>query len=111
MYKIVAVMRSWELWGSERAKPRLMFVTRSSMLADQVHSTTSRLLEAFRLASLTDDELNLEVNSQRMPPEHLDESERRHNLPRTWSALEDKHFPLFVTIDEACTLSPPVSPL
>ncbi|RPD59351.1 hypothetical protein L226DRAFT_617323 [Lentinus tigrinus ALCF2SS1-7] len=103
MYKIIAIMRGSELWNIERAKPRVMFVTRSSMLADQVHSMTSQLLEAFRLATLAEDELEGigEQRAQSSTPASAQlGGKRRHGLPKRWSALEEKHFPLFVTVDE-----------
>ncbi len=104
MYKTVAIMRSWELWDPERAMPRVMFVTRSSMLADHVHSTTIQLLEAFKLGSLTDEELS-SLSEQRAQSTETLGGERRRGIPNNWSALEDKHFPLFVTVEEVCVLS------
>ncbi|KAI0757655.1 hypothetical protein C8Q80DRAFT_1341060 [Daedaleopsis nitida] len=103
IYKIIGVQRAWtEVAEQGIAMPRQMFVTRSRMLADQVWATVSQLIKSFRLASLSQNEL---AELAAHPIEGDREGDRRSGfLPRRWSELEDKHFPLFVTFDELCSL-------
>ncbi|TBU23100.1 P-loop containing nucleoside triphosphate hydrolase protein, partial [Dichomitus squalens] len=107
MYKIVAIEHGWAssyTWGL--TKPRQLFVTRSRMLAGQVHRTVNEVLESFRLAEMTQAEL-AELRTRRDQPEEL-----RRPVPKKWSQLDDDHFPLFLSFDqvihrrfEKCTIS------
>lgn len=93
MYKIVSIERGWSSspWGL--SKPRQLFVTRSRMLAGEVRRTTDELMESFRLAELSQEELVDLRNRQG------DEGHRRP-LPKKWSQLEEDHFPLFIEFDK-----------
>ncbi|KAM5542262.1 hypothetical protein V8D89_004135 [Ganoderma adspersum] len=98
MYKIVSIERGWtaSAWGL--MKPRQLFVTRSRMLVGEVQRTTDQLIESFRLAELSHEELKDIRNRQGELEQH------RQALPKQWSKLEDYHFPLFIAFDKLLDL-------
>ncbi len=61
------------------------------MLAGEVQRTTDELMESFRLAELSHEELVALRNR---------EEEHRRPLPKKWSQLEEDHFPLFIEFDK-----------
>ena len=97
-------------------KRRQMFVTQSRVLARRVQEYFTKLLASLKTATLTREELQ-NVMRQKAADENdelIDEDdegeEGRSDLPKRFSELEDKHFPLFLTFDEVIllnALSPP----
>ncbi|TBU42439.1 hypothetical protein BD309DRAFT_866302 [Dichomitus squalens] len=94
MYKIVSRERGWASISAELPKPRQLFVTRSRMLAAEVQRTVDHLLESFKLADLTQQEL-LDIWRRQVDP--MDEI---RPLPRKWSDLDDEHFPMCISFDQ-----------
>ncbi|KAI1785405.1 hypothetical protein LXA43DRAFT_132191 [Ganoderma leucocontextum] len=94
IYKIVSVERAWWTSSWDLPKPRQLFVTRSGMLSRQVQRTVNQILESFKLANLTQEELVDIWRSQVQPAEQC------RPLPMKWSELEDGHFPLLISFDE-----------
>ncbi|PIL29941.1 hypothetical protein GSI_07852 [Ganoderma sinense ZZ0214-1] len=94
MYKIISVERGWCTASWYLPRPRQLFVTRSGMLSRQVQRTVGQILESFRLADMTQQEL---VDIWRRKAES---AEHCRPLPRKWSELEDDHFPLMISFDK-----------
>ena len=94
MYKIILVERGWWTASWDLSRPRQMFVTCSPMLSRRVQRTVSQILESFRLADMTQQELVDIWKRQARPVEHS------RPLPRKWSELEDDHFPLIISFDK-----------
>ena len=94
MYKIISVERGWWTASWDLSRPRQMFVTRSPMLSRRVQRTVSQILESFRLADMTQQEL-VDIWKRRAGP-----VEHSRPLPRKWSELEDDHFPLIISFDK-----------
>ena len=93
MYKIVSVERSWWTSSWELPRPRQLFVTRSGELSRQVQRLVRQILESFRLADLTEQELADIWKNQAEPAEYS------RPLPTKWSELEDDHFPLLISFN------------
>ena len=105
MFKMCGRQRKWEAQQGTadeiKTRPRQMFVTQSRYLVEKVQEDYIKLFESFAMAKRKsadqpvpgrfskDDELF-----------DLDEEEYwSDELPKQFSALEDKHFPLFITYD------------
>ncbi|EJF58550.1 P-loop containing nucleoside triphosphate hydrolase protein, partial [Dichomitus squalens LYAD-421 SS1] len=110
VFKILGIERTYDT-GSFRyamAKPRQLFVTQSQVLAKKVEEYYAKLHQSYATAHLSPDEL-LEIASQsRTRRERMvDEDEEifyTSTLPRRFGALEDTHFPLFLTYNHLCRL-------
>ncbi|KAG9098169.1 hypothetical protein FS749_004519 [Ceratobasidium sp. UAMH 11750] len=108
IYKMRAVDQSARL--VEGTRPiRQLFVTRSRVLAQHVESTFRGLIRSAELASKTMAELQAMAEEARQKPnqalaEFDNEIDLREDLPASFSALNDSHFPLFVSFDKLCTL-------
>ncbi|KAG8738665.1 hypothetical protein FRC10_006612 [Ceratobasidium sp. 414] len=92
------------------ARPvRQLFVTRSRVLAQHVESTFRGLARSAEIASKTRAELQAMAEEARQKPnqalaEFDNEVDLREDLPTSFSALNDSHFPLFISFDKLCTL-------
>lgn len=76
------------------SRSRQMFITQSHVLAGRVEEYYTELLHATKCNT-----------RQRRPAEDLlaldEDADERDDLPAKFSDLEDKHFPLFATFDQA----------
>ncbi|KAI6010465.1 hypothetical protein BKA83DRAFT_4583538 [Pisolithus microcarpus] len=91
LFKMLGIQRAWQLHSEgfdtsrpDMPRPRQIFVTKSSMLANKVEEYFMKLLESLSLAGCTLEELarlNQDTWTER------------------YSELEDHHFPLFLTFD------------
>ena len=106
LFKMLLIERTFHLVGSDIPRPRQVFVTKSRMLAKKVQEYFSKLATSLSRASQTLSELlelskidvDHDVEAGGLYDED-DDQEWRADLPERFSALEEKHFPLFVTYD------------
>ena len=108
IFKMFGIERAWEhLAHSQAARPRQIFVTKSSLLAKKVeqefisfikydstseNASTHFVQRARRVVHLDSDEL--------FTNEHL--GIWRSDIPSRYSELSDEHFPLFTTYNGVC---------
>jgi hypothetical protein len=105
LFKILGIQRAWEMSIIDMPKPRQIFVTKSRMLATKVEEYFTKLLESLALAGYTLQELaKLKTQSVQEGLVDIDDTpESQMNIPKRYSELEDKHFPLFITFDRVCS--------
>ncbi|KAG8719695.1 hypothetical protein FRC08_002227 [Ceratobasidium sp. 394] len=99
VFKMIGIEKLFEQM-EEVTKPRQVFVTQSRVLAQRVQEYYNNLVSA---ASATSS------RPQQPDEEHVladldDEDAGAFGLPAKYSQLEDKHFPLFLTYDQLCSL-------
>ncbi|TFY57544.1 hypothetical protein EVJ58_g6956 [Rhodofomes roseus] len=108
LFKILGIERSWNAHRDTSAKPRQVFVTQSRVLADKVQEYYTRLHESLSSADKAPEELREALTRAAEQDQGLvdrdEEIERRENLPKRYSELEDEHFPLFITFHQLCRL-------
>lgn len=81
-------------------KPRQIFVTKSSLLATKVEEYFTKLLQSLALAGYSLEELK-RMQARNTETGLVDaDDEDRVDIPLKYSALEENHFPLFVTFDK-----------
>lgn len=110
LFKLFGVERAWEYLGHARlARPRQLFVTKSSLLAKKVEqefiafikydTMTENAPRHFvqRVARAEDVDSDALFTSE-------DLGEWRTGLPLRYSELTDEHFPLFLTYDEVFSM-------
>ncbi|KAF9242380.1 hypothetical protein BU15DRAFT_43965 [Melanogaster broomeanus] len=102
LFKMLGIQRAWEMQSSGMPKPRQIFVTKSRVLASKVEEYFSKLLESLALAgySLEDLKKMKARNTEGGLIDLDDVPEDQSSIPQRYSALEDKHFPLFVTFEK-----------
>ncbi|KAI9567008.1 P-loop containing nucleoside triphosphate hydrolase protein [Boletus coccyginus] len=94
------IQRAWELQKSGVPKPRQIFVTKSRVLATKVQEYFAELLESLILAGYSLEELK-RMQARNTESGLMDANdEDQTDLPQRYSALEEIHFPLFVTFDK-----------
>lgn len=99
MFKMLAIQRAWELYESDKPRPRQIFVTHSAVLVEKVSEYFSKLLQSLASPGLS----RAGDGVQSAPGETLDLLNRqdldewRTDLPTRFSELNDAHFPLFLT--------------
>ena len=91
-----------------KPRPRQLFVTQSRVLADRVEDYFNKLMASLKLGAKTDSEL-AEVAANQKAAKASAQKTLFHNndnvfwkalLPKKFSQLQDKHFPLFLTFDK-----------
>ncbi|KIJ60090.1 hypothetical protein HYDPIDRAFT_99369 [Hydnomerulius pinastri MD-312] len=102
LFKMLGIQRAWELHSSAMPKPRQIFVTKSRVLATKVEEYFTKLLESLALAGYTHEELKkLKTRNTEAGLVDVDDvPDDQTGIPQRYSALEDKHFPLFITFDK-----------
>lgn len=103
LYKMLRIERDYQRNSEYSAKPRQVFVTQSRVLAAKVEDLFASYLESLAIASrggtkhtqVGTDGTDTEEGS----PEEDDGIDWRSDLPQRFSELDDKHFPLFLTVD------------
>ncbi|KAF8837940.1 hypothetical protein BDN67DRAFT_908328 [Paxillus ammoniavirescens] len=105
LFKMLGIQHAWETRGSGMPKPRQIFVTKSRILATKVEEYFKKLLESLALGGYSLEELKkLKVRDMQVAEAGLvdldDVPEDQSSIPQRYSALEEKHFPLFVTFDK-----------
>ncbi|KAG9101942.1 hypothetical protein FS749_001473 [Ceratobasidium sp. UAMH 11750] len=99
VFKMIGIEKLFEQM-EEVTKPRQVFVTQSRVLAQRVQEYYNNLVSASSATS---------SRPQQQDEEHVladldDEDAGAFGLPAKYSQLEDKHFPLFLTYDQLCSL-------
>ncbi|KAF9224470.1 hypothetical protein BS17DRAFT_766503 [Gyrodon lividus] len=90
--------RAWEMQTYGMPKPRQVFVTKCRVLATKVEHYFTKLSESLALAGYSLKELK-KMKTEAGSVDVDDISEDQGGIPQRYSALEEKHFPLFVTFD------------
>ncbi|KAI9462690.1 hypothetical protein HD554DRAFT_2175805 [Boletus coccyginus] len=100
LFKMLGIQRAWEMQATSMPKPRQIFVTKSRVLATKVQEYFTKLLESLALAGYSLEELR-RVQARNTESGLVDaDDEDQTDIPRRYSALEENHFPLFVTFDK-----------
>ncbi|CCO33896.1 TPR and ankyrin repeat-containing protein 1 AltName: Full=Lupus brain antigen 1 homolog [Rhizoctonia solani AG-1 IB] len=103
VFKMIGIEKLFEQM-EEMAKPRQVFVTQSRVLAQRVQEYYQSLV-----GDTSHKSNNLNKSDEDEDEEHVladldDEDASVFGLPPKYSMLEDRHFPLFVTFDQLCSL-------
>ncbi|KAI0638791.1 hypothetical protein C8Q77DRAFT_1044775, partial [Trametes polyzona] len=114
LFKMLGIERSWsERHPDEGAKkPRQLFVTQSRVLAEKVEEYYGKLQRSYATAHLSPSQLKDFLTSkatdgpqrQRRLVDADEEVLWRADLPKSYSALEEAHFPMFLTYSQLCQL-------
>ena len=107
LFKMLGIERVWEGQRETMPKPRQLFVTQSRVLAEKVEEYFNKLLDSLAAGAQSKEELAEMVKRKTQQQEQglvdLDEEIYwRGDLPKRYGALEEKHFPMFVTFDHVC---------
>lgn len=107
VFKIFGIERAWHNRGSVGPRPRQLFITKSWLLADKVERDYMNLLLSFSAGPDTPQYIrdriqhwDLRKKNKVLDPD--DVGGIREDLPDKFSDLQDKHFPLFITVDTVC---------
>ncbi|KAI9566690.1 hypothetical protein HD554DRAFT_2315329 [Boletus coccyginus] len=102
LFKMFGIQRTWEMEMSGMPKPRQIFVTKSRVLATKVQEYFTKLLESLALVGYSLEELKrMRLRARDTESGLVDaDDEDRTDIPQRYSALEENHFPLFVTFDK-----------
>ncbi|KLO20395.1 hypothetical protein SCHPADRAFT_897689 [Schizopora paradoxa] len=90
--------------------PRQLFVTQSRVLAGRVEDYYKKLSDFLQTAYMSNEELVKRHRSRKIDDDDdgdlvdVDEEEWHEDLPKCFSDLEDRHFPLFLTFDKLCKM-------
>ncbi|KAI0641201.1 hypothetical protein C8Q79DRAFT_992409 [Trametes meyenii] len=109
LFKMLGIERSWESHREAMPKPRQLFVTQSRVLAEKVEEYFAKLLESLATATQSPSELKKLADRKRTQEQQglVDRDEEiywRGDLPKRYGALEEEHFPMFLTYDHICRL-------
>ncbi|KAH8101588.1 hypothetical protein BXZ70DRAFT_933981 [Cristinia sonorae] len=110
IFKMLGIERTWEqsreLLGNDVNRPRQLFVTQSKVLAEKVEEYYAKLSQSLVAEHRSSQESSKMASDKREKGlvDHDEEEFYRGELPRRFSELEDKHFPLFLTYDQLCRL-------
>ena len=102
LFKMLGIQRTWEQYPDMWPKPRQVFVTQSRVLATKVEQYFAKLMSSLEVAVYPPEELREmgKVIEQEIELVDQDDNEQwRSDLPKKFSELSDKHFPLFITYD------------
>jgi hypothetical protein len=107
VFKMLRIERAWATQSSiDLAKPCQLFVTQLRVLVNKVERYFSKLMESLATASCTLQELADQAKHKQAQHEEFglvdvdDEVNWRNDLPKRFSLLEERHFPLFITFDQ-----------
>ena len=100
LFKMLGIQRAWEMQTPHMPKPRQIFITKSRVLATKVQEYFAKLLESLALAGYSLEDLK-RMQAQNTESGLVDaDDEDQVDIPLRYSALEEDHFPLFVTFDK-----------
>ncbi|KAG8744274.1 hypothetical protein FRC10_010437 [Ceratobasidium sp. 414] len=99
VFKMIGIEKLFEQM-EEVTKPRQVFVTQSRVLAQRVQEYYNNLVSASSAASSRPEQ----QDEEQVLADLDDEDAGAFGLPAKYSLLEDKHFPLFLTYDQLCSL-------
>ena len=100
LFKMLGIQRAWEMQTFDMPKPRQIFVTKSRVLVTKVQEYFAKLLESLALAGYSLEDLKgMQARNTESGLVDADD-EDQVDIPLKYSALEEIHFPLFVTFDK-----------
>ncbi|KAH9017014.1 hypothetical protein EDB85DRAFT_2295003 [Lactarius pseudohatsudake] len=109
VFKIFGIERAWQNRGSIGQRPRQLFITKSQLLANKVENDYVELL--FSIYAGPDapqyicERIQHWNSCRRDTILDLDDAEgTRDDLPEKFSELQDRHFPLFITVNTLWSL-------
>lgn len=104
IFKILGIERSWQNRGSIGPRPRQLFLTKSQLLANKVENEYVKLLFSIYAGPDTPQYVHERIQhwnshgrNDVLGPDGPDFT--RDDLPQKFSELQDRHFPLFITVD------------
>ncbi|KAG8760240.1 hypothetical protein FRC11_000711 [Ceratobasidium sp. 423] len=100
VFKMLGVERMFE--EAEEAKPRQVFITQSPALAQKVHEYYHSLIRTYSDRFVPPDRTT--VGDEPILADLRDDGVESLGLPSRYSLLEDRHFPLFLSFDQFCSL-------
>ncbi|KAG8683036.1 hypothetical protein FRC11_014050, partial [Ceratobasidium sp. 423] len=101
VFKMIGIEKLFEQM-TELAKPRQVFVTQSRVLAQRVQEYYQSLVAS---SSDAPSKATKSPEDEEEVLADLDEEDASaFGLPPKYSMLEDRHFPLFITFDQLCSL-------
>ncbi|KAG8753172.1 hypothetical protein FRC11_007661, partial [Ceratobasidium sp. 423] len=100
VFKMLGIEKMYEWAGEE--KPRQVFITQSPELSQQVQAYYRALVQTYSDQSTLPNQQA--TGDEQVLADLRDEDVESFGLPSRYSLLEDKHFPLFVTFDQLCSL-------
>ncbi|KAJ6573853.1 hypothetical protein DFH09DRAFT_1311930 [Mycena vulgaris] len=106
LYKMLLVEADYEILKEEcveSPKRRQLFVTQSRILAEKVEEHFTKLSAGYRPSANPEKEAKPKTSTGALL-DIDDELNWRSDLPRRYSDLQNKHFPLFVTFDRLCAM-------
>ncbi|GAB1522834.1 hypothetical protein RhiTH_005958 [Rhizoctonia solani] len=101
VFKMIGIEKLFEQMG-EMAKPRQVFVTQSRVLAQRVQEYYQSLVSG--PSDTSNKSSKSDEDEEHVLADLDDEDVSAFGLPAKYSMLEDRHFPLFVTFDQLCSL-------
>jgi hypothetical protein len=109
LFKMLALEKYWATFFPEEPKPRSIFVTKSRVLATKVGQEFHKYWWSLQAAGCSDEDLLKHIPRAQGTAEdadliNMDDTTWCDDLPREFSALEDRHFPLFITSEKASTI-------
>ncbi|KAK0440837.1 hypothetical protein EV421DRAFT_1905200 [Armillaria borealis] len=112
LFKMLLIERTFQVMESGLPHPRQVFIAKSRMLAMKVQGYFAKLESSLAVES----QLSVDPTNLMRAPQHQadlrpfdlvdvdDVVDWRTDLPRKYSELEPKHFPLFITFDGLCDM-------
>jgi hypothetical protein len=105
LYKMLAIEATYlENPKMFSHKPKQLFVTQSRVLAAKVKeyytSLALTLGEAKKARDVVSESVAVKNHGDAVLREGVDEDDLPHQLPKLYSELEEKHFPLFLSFDQ-----------
>ncbi|KAK0245294.1 hypothetical protein EDD85DRAFT_13428 [Armillaria nabsnona] len=109
LFKMLLIERTFQVTESGLPHPRQIFITKSRILAKKAQEYFAKLSNSLAVAS----QLSVDPTNLTRAPQYQtdlgvidvdDVVDWRTDLPRKYSELEEKHFPLFITFDGLCDM-------
>ncbi|KAG8690837.1 hypothetical protein FRC11_008770 [Ceratobasidium sp. 423] len=100
VFKMLGIERVFE--EAEEAKPRQVFITQSPVLAQKVREYYHSLIRTYSDRSGIPNQTT--VDDELILADLRDDGVESCGLPSRYSLLEDRHFPLFLSFDQFCSL-------
>lgn len=95
------VEKQYQMNSEHSAKPRQVFITQSRVLTAKVEDLFASYLESLATSSNSDTK-HRTAGRDSAETDEDDSIEWKNDLPQRFSELEDKDFPLFLTVDRVC---------
>ena len=105
LFKMFGIERAWVPSECAGPRPRQVFITKSRVLSEKVQGYFTELLRSLAQGSRVPSHVMESVRrwTERDQLAMVDKENDEHwhgDLPEKFSELEDKHFPLFITVHQ-----------